>query len=92
MALLAQILDGNGRAAETVKLLQRETLNLDSNIGKQDPQLILSLLLGSFETSEQWEDARSFCHQLLSKSEYQSDDRIWTLWLKARTKLAPSNE
>lgn len=93
MALLAQILNSNGQAAQTVKLLQSETLNVESNIGKQDPQLILSLLLDAFEASEQWEEARSFCHQLLSsKVESRSDDRVWALWLKARTKLEVSDE
>ncbi|KEF53835.1 uncharacterized protein A1O9_10237 [Exophiala aquamarina CBS 119918] len=92
VALLAEILNSNGRAADTVKLLQSETLNLESKIGKKDPQLTLSLLLDAFEASEQWEEARSFCSQLLSKPENQSDGRIWTLWLKARTKLTSSNE
>ena len=92
MALLARVLNSNGRAVDTVKLLQSETLNLESKIGKKDPQLTLSLLMDAFDASEQWEDARSFSQQLLSKPEYQADDRIWALWLKARTKLASSNE
>ena len=89
--MLAQILNNNGKAAETVKLLQGETLNLESRIGKQDPQLILSLLLASFEAAELWEEARSFCQTMLSKPEFQSDESIWKLLLKARIK-SPSNE
>ncbi|KAK5064177.1 hypothetical protein LTR84_000009 [Exophiala bonariae] len=93
VALLSQIFNSNGQAAQTVKLLQSETLNVESKVGKQDPQLILSLLLDAFEASEQWEEARSFCHQLLSsKPESQSDDRVWALWLKARTKLDVSDD
>jgi hypothetical protein len=71
-----------------VKLLQGNSLHSQSRIGKQDPQLILSLLLGSLKESQQWQEAFSACHGLLSKPEYQSDDRIWNLWLKALSELA----
>ena len=87
IALLAQVFNSTGHVAETVKLLQGQSLNMASRIGRLDPQLILSLLLESLEASRQWDEAFSVCHDLLSKSEHQSDDRIWNLWLTSRSKL-----
>jgi hypothetical protein len=87
ISLLAQVLNSTGRTAETLKLLQSNSLNMQSRIGKQDPQLVLSLLLESFEMSSQWDQTFTFCHGLLATPEYQSDDRIWILWLKAQTEL-----
>ncbi|KAK7885662.1 hypothetical protein LTR67_010013 [Exophiala xenobiotica] len=88
VSLLVQVLNSTGHAQESVKLLQGNSLHAQSRIGKQDPQLILSLLLGSLKESQQWQEAISACHGLLSKAEYQSDDRIWNLWLKALSELA----
>lgn len=85
IALLAQVLNSTGHVQETVQLLQGETLNEGSRTGKQDPQLVLSLLLESLDASEQWDEALKMCEALLAKPEYQSDDRIWNLWLKAQS-------
>lgn len=86
MALLAQVMNSTGHAQETVKLLRDGPLNFESRLGKKDPQLVLSLLFESLELSEDWDGALKACHGLLSKSEHHSDDRIWSLWLKARSK------
>ncbi|KIW26278.1 uncharacterized protein PV07_09389 [Cladophialophora immunda] len=86
IALLAQVFNSTGHVGETVKLLQGQSLNMASRVGKRDPQLVLSLLLESLEASEQWDEAFKVCQDLLSESEYQSDDRIWNLWLKSRSK------
>jgi len=88
VSLLVQVLNSTGHAQESVKLLQGNSLHIQSRIGKQDPQLILSLLLESLKKSQQWQEAFSTCHGLLLKPEYQSDDRIWSLWLKALSELA----
>lgn len=85
VALLVQVLNTTGHPEESVKLLQGPCLNMDSRVGRQDPQLVLSLLLESFYASKQWDEAFSACQTLLSKPEYQSDDRIWNLWLKAQS-------
>lgn len=86
VALLATILNSTGRANETIKLLQGSALNMDSRIGKLDPQLTLSKLLQSFEVAEQWDEAFEYTQTLLSDPAYQSDDRVWTLWLKSQAK------
>ncbi|KIX00353.1 uncharacterized protein Z518_10492 [Rhinocladiella mackenziei CBS 650.93] len=88
ISLLAQVLNYTGRAEETVRLLRGESLNMTSRIGKQDPQLVLSLLLESLNMSEQWSEALSVCQELLAKAEFQSDDRIWNLWLKAQSRCS----
>jgi hypothetical protein len=87
ISLLAQVLNSTGRTDETVKLLQGDSLNMESRIGQQDPQLVLSLLLESLEASERWDEALSLCQRLLSKPEHQADDGIWSLWLKAQSEL-----
>ncbi|KIW94386.1 uncharacterized protein Z519_04362 [Cladophialophora bantiana CBS 173.52] len=88
IALLVQVLNSTGHVQESVKLLQGPSLNMESRIGKQDPQLVLTLLLESLEVSEQWDEALNVCQNLLSKSEHQSDDRIWNLWATSRSKLS----
>ncbi|EXJ79045.1 hypothetical protein A1O3_08546 [Capronia epimyces CBS 606.96] len=87
LALLVQVFNSTNRSAETVKLLQGNSLGIGSSVGKQDPQLVLTLLLESLELSGQWDEALSSCHNLLSQPEYQSDGRIWQLWLTALSKL-----
>lgn len=88
ISLLAQVLHSTGHSEELRKLLQGETLSMESRTGKQDPQLVLSLLLESIEVAEQWDEALRLCENLLSKPEYQSDDRIWNLWLKVQSKTS----
>ncbi|OAL23800.1 hypothetical protein AYO22_06119 [Fonsecaea multimorphosa] len=88
IALLAQVFNSTGRVGETVKLLQGQSLNMESRVGKKDPQLVLSLLLESLEASGQWDEAFNVCHDLLSHPEHQADDRIWNLWLTSRSKLS----
>lgn len=83
ISLLAQVLNSTGRTEETVKLLQGVALNMDSRIGQQDPQLVLSLLLEALDSSQKWDEALPLCQRLLSKPVHQSDDRIWNLWLRA---------
>ena len=83
-ALLVQVFNSTGHVAETIELLQNGSLSMDSRIGRKDPQLVLSLLLESLEVSQQWDDALKVCLDLLSKCEYQTDDRIWNLWLQAQ--------
>ena len=85
VALLAYVLNATGRASETVKLLRGDTLNLNSKIGKLDPQLTLSLLLQSLEAAESWDEAAEYTQTLLSSPVYQSDDRVWALWLKSQS-------
>ncbi|KAJ4505984.1 hypothetical protein HRR83_008499 [Exophiala dermatitidis] len=89
VALLVQVLNSTGRSAEAVKLLQGDSVGMESTAGKKDPQLVLSLLLESMKLSEQWDQARSWSHGLLSQPEYQSDNRIWHLWLEAQSRLSP---
>ncbi|KAL2421185.1 hypothetical protein ABEF95_005400 [Exophiala dermatitidis] len=89
VALLVQVLNSTGRSAEAVKLLQGDSIGMDSTTGKKDPQLVLSLLLESMKLSQQWDEARSWSHRLLSQQEYQSDNRIWHLWLAAQSRLSP---
>ncbi|KAH0842403.1 hypothetical protein FOPE_07224 [Fonsecaea pedrosoi] len=91
IALLVQVFNATGHVKETVKLLQGQSLNMQSRVGKQDPQLVLSLLLDSLQVSEQWDDAFKVCQDLLSQPEHQSDDRIWDLWLESRSKLPEGN-
>ncbi|EXJ96403.1 hypothetical protein A1O1_01529 [Capronia coronata CBS 617.96] len=86
IALLVQILNSTGRSAETVKLLQSNSLGMESRVGKKDPQIVLSLLLESLELSEQWDEAHSLCQNFLLQSDLRSDDRIWRLWLKAQSR------
>jgi hypothetical protein len=81
-----QVFIATGHSREAVKFLEGKTMNFGSRLGKRDPQLILSMLIESLEASEDWDDALRVCLELLSNSEYQSEDRIWTLWLKARSK------
>ncbi|KIV94471.1 hypothetical protein PV10_02237 [Exophiala mesophila] len=85
VALLATVLNSTGHAQETIKLLQGDAFKLDSRIGKLDPQLTLSQLLQSFNVAEQWDEAFEYTQTLLSNPEYQSDDRVWILWLKSLT-------
>ncbi|KIW17605.1 hypothetical protein PV08_04800 [Exophiala spinifera] len=87
VSLLVQILNSTGRPQESVKLLQSESLNSKSGIGKRDTQLIALLLSQSLEQSEQWEEAFCYCHELLSDQSCQSDDRIWGLYLTALSHL-----
>ncbi|KIW72064.1 hypothetical protein, variant [Phialophora macrospora] len=85
IALLVQVFNSTGRVQESVKLLQNGSLSIESRLGAKDPQLVLSLVLESLEASENWDEALKVCQELLSKSESQSDNRIWDLWLKARS-------
>jgi len=83
ISLLVQIYVSVGKAAEASELLQGDALNAKSHVGKQDPQLVLSLLLETVEASQNWDDALTLCRKLLTSPEHQSDDRIWGLLLKA---------
>ncbi|KAI1614285.1 N-acetyltransferase B complex non catalytic subunit-domain-containing protein [Exophiala viscosa] len=83
VALLVQVLNSTGHPEESVKLLQGTLLNMESRVGRQDPQLIVSLLLQSFYASKQWDEAFTACQTLLSR--FQADDQIWKLWLKAQS-------
>ncbi|KAJ9633532.1 uncharacterized protein PV06_06173 [Exophiala oligosperma] len=88
VSLLVQILNSTGRPQESVKLLQSASLNTKSAIGKQDSQLIALLLAQSLEQSQQWEEAFSYCHGLLSSSQYsRNDDQVWGLYLTALSNL-----
>jgi len=77
------VLNSTGHPEESVKLLQGTSLNMESRVGRQDPQLIVSLLLESFYASKQWDEAFTACQTLLSR--YHADDQIWKLWLKAQS-------
>ena len=90
IALLKQVFSATGHIQEASKLFQGESLSIGSRLGKKDPQLILSLLLESLESSEEWNEALRACQELLSLREHQSDDRIWSLWLKARMNATDS--
>jgi N-terminal acetyltransferase B complex non-catalytic subunit len=88
IALLVQVFNSTGHVQESVKLLQSGSLSIESRLGAKDPQLVLSLVLESLEASENWDEALKVCQELLSKPESQSDNRIWDLWLKARSHSA----
>ena len=83
--MLIQISNSTGHVQESLKLLQGGSLSIRSRLGKKDPQLILSLLVKSLVASEDWDEALKVCNELLSSPEYHSDDRIWSLWLRARS-------
>ncbi|KAK4940477.1 hypothetical protein LTR10_019461 [Elasticomyces elasticus] len=83
VALLVQVLNSTGHPEESVKLLLGTSLNMESRVGRLDPQLIVSLLLESFYASKQWDEAFTTCQTLMSK--YQADDQIWKLWVKAQS-------
>ncbi|OCT54475.1 hypothetical protein CLCR_00775 [Cladophialophora carrionii] len=85
IALLVQVFNSTGHVQESKKLLLGGSLSIESRLGAKDPQLVLSLVLESLEASENWDEALKVCQELLSKSESQSDNRIWDLWLKARS-------
>ncbi|KAL6250283.1 hypothetical protein RBB50_002584 [Rhinocladiella similis] len=87
VSLLVQILNSTGRPQESVKLLQSESLNSKSPIGRQDTQLITLLLAQSLEQSQLWEEAFSYCHALLSNQYSQNDDQVWGLYLTALSNL-----
>ncbi len=85
ISLLVQVLNSTGHVHDSLKLLNTGSLSLESRLGKKDPQLVLSLLLESLGASDNRDEALKVCQSLLSQPAYQSDDRIWTLWLKARS-------
>jgi hypothetical protein len=60
-------------------------LNVDSRVGSKDPGLLISLLLESLEGTENWDEVLRCCNTLLARAEEQANDRLWSLWLKART-------
>jgi hypothetical protein len=77
-----QILQDTGHAHEAVELLRGSKLGLDSKIGSQDPQLMVSLLLRALGNAQDWLQTIDVCQVLLSKDEYRSDDRVWNLLLQ----------
>ncbi|EXJ65310.1 hypothetical protein A1O7_01651 [Cladophialophora yegresii CBS 114405] len=85
IALLVQVFNSTGHVQESIKLLLGGSLSIESRLGAKDPQLVLSLVLESLEASENWNEALKVCLELLAKSESQSDNRVWDLWLKARS-------
>ena len=82
VALLVQIYLATGHADEAVEMLQGPTLNADSRVGGQDPQLNLSLLLRALGESKLLDKTVDVCHTLLEKPEHREDDRVWQLLLR----------
>jgi hypothetical protein len=66
-------------ASEAVDLLRSLTQNPQNAITKQDPQLLIGLLLDALEISERWKHAFETCKGLIEKPEYRSDDGVWRL-------------
>ena len=82
--LLTKIYTSLGHAQEAINLLQSETFGLESRFAEQDSQLVMSLLLDTFETSQQWRETFEFCSQLIVEKKYAgfdsiNDDRVWQL-------------
>jgi hypothetical protein len=79
---MVQILIATHHADEALQLLQGPSLGKDSPIGRKDPQLHLTLVLDVLQRSEP-RVAMDTCTSLLIQPEFQTDDRVWKVWLKA---------
>lgn len=86
--LLTHIFLSTQYAEEAVKTLQGDALGLSSQVGGQDPQLTLSLLLDSLKQTGQRQEVFTICHKLLTEEgsqgdDHRNDDRIWDLLIGA---------
>jgi hypothetical protein len=74
---LVEIYLRTSHGPEAVQLLTSSTLNVESEIGQRDPQLIMSLLLHCLGTTTQAGTRLSIAQTLVKDSTYHSDDRLW---------------
>jgi hypothetical protein len=83
VSLLVQIYIATGHADEAVQLLRGPSLNRESAIGGQDPQLVTSLLLQAATASGKADVILQVCNDLLADEESRNDDRVWACLLES---------
>ena len=79
---------GTGHAREAVQILQSDNFGPKSRFAEQDPQLVTALIVEAFEASKAWQEAFTFCRDVLSQQEIDQsvtpdEGKVWMLLVRA---------